>query len=243
MNYDYATKDYNKESMARVIGKSLPISTKFSIEICDYIRSKTTAEAKKLLKQVAEGKKAMPFKKFNRDLSHKKSIGPGRYPKKPALEIIQLLESVEANAQFKGLNTSNLQIKHICAHLASRPWRYGRQRRRKTKRTHLEIIVEEKQVKDKSKESEAKKKDVPKKESKIEVKQEKPQVEKKKEEAKPTEVAPKKEEVKENVGEVKKEATKTPEAKQDEKPVEKKQDPLEKTEVKNNNSKTKEGKK
>jgi len=144
MRHSYSTKKYDKENMARVLGRSLPISTKFSIEICNFIKNRTTAEAKDILKKVVEGKKAIPFKRFNSDLSHKRGIGAGRYPKKPAQEIAGLIESVEANAQFKGLNTSNLYIKHICAHLASRPWRYGRQRRRKTKRTHVEIIVEEK---------------------------------------------------------------------------------------------------
>lgn len=144
MNYSFATKEYNKETMAKVVGRSLPVSEKFSVEICNFIRNKSTSKAKEILKSVIEGKKAIPFKKFNKDLSHKKRIGPGRYPKKSAIEIIKLLESVEANAQFKGLNTSNLEIKHICAHLASRPWRYGRQRRRKAKRTNIEIIVKEK---------------------------------------------------------------------------------------------------
>ncbi len=148
MDYSFATKEYNKETMAKVVGRSLPVSEKFSVEICNFIRHKTTNKAKEILKSVAEGKKAIPFKKFNKDLSHKKKIGPGRYPKKPAIEIIKLLESVEANAQFKGLNTSNLEIKHICAHLASRPWHHGRQRRRKAKRTNIEIIVEEKKLSD-----------------------------------------------------------------------------------------------
>ena len=129
--------------MARVVGKSLPISTKFSIEICNFIRGKTTSEAIKRLNEVIDGKKAIPFRIFNKDLSHKRKIGPGRYPKKASIEIVKLLESAEANAQFKGLNTSELYISHINAHLASRPWRYGRQRRRKAKRTHIEIVVEE----------------------------------------------------------------------------------------------------
>ena len=151
MIYKYATKKYDKENMARVVGRSIPISTKFSLEICNFIKNKTTSEAKEILKKVLEGKKAIPFKVFNSGLSHKRKIGPGRYPKNAVTEIIKLLESVEANAQFKGLNTSNLQINHMCAHLASRPWHYGRQRRRKTKRTHLEIIVEEKKVETKEK--------------------------------------------------------------------------------------------
>lgn len=146
MRYKYTKKDYNKENMARVAGRSLPISTKFSIEICNFIRNKNTSEAKKILRDVVDGKRAVPFKIFKKDLSHKRKIGPGRYPKKPAEEIFKLIESAEANAQFKGLNTSDLCITHINAHLASRPWRYGRQRRRKAKRTHIEIVVEEKKV-------------------------------------------------------------------------------------------------
>jgi len=158
MRYNYSTKRYNKENMAKVVGISLPISTKFCVEICNFIRYKTTGEAKKILQDVIEGKKAIPFKIFKRDLSHKKKIGAGRYPKKAATDIVKLLESAEANAQFKGINTSNLRIAHINAHLASRPWRYGRQRRRKAKRTHIEIIVGEKKTKESKKETKKEKK-------------------------------------------------------------------------------------
>ncbi len=171
--------------MARVVGRSLPISTKFSIEICNFIRNKTTSEAKEILQKVIEKKQAIPFKIFKRELSHKRKIGPGRYPKKTAIEVIKLLESVEANAQFKGMNTSALHITHINAHLASRPWRYGRQRRRKAKRTHIEIIVEEKKAEEKKGKSEKKPKEKPekkqkrhRKKAKTEPKKEVPKVEK-----------------------------------------------------------------
>ena len=63
-------------------------------------------------------------------------------------EIIKLMEDVEANAQFKGLNTSNLVIAHISAHKAGKAWHYGRKSRRKMKRTTIEIVVEEKAKKE-----------------------------------------------------------------------------------------------
>ena len=158
MGYNYSTKNYDKENMARVVGRSLPISTKFSVEVCSFIRNKTTSEAKAILERVKEVKQAIPFKRYKKDLSHKRKIGPGRYPKKVAIEVIKLLESVEANAQFKGLNTSNLYISHINAHLASRPWHYGRKRRRQMKRTTVEVIVvEQAEAKKESKGKEAKK--------------------------------------------------------------------------------------
>lgn len=164
MEYSYSKKDYVKENMARVAGKSLPISTKFSVEICNFIRKKTTSDAKEMLKRVIERKQAVPFRIFNKDLSHKRKIGPGRYPRNAAIEIIKLLESVEANAQFKGMNTSKLIITHINANLASRPWHAGRKRRRKTKRTNIEIVVEEKKEKEEQKE----------KKDKTEIKEKKP---------------------------------------------------------------------
>lgn len=140
----YTFRDYNKESMARAIGMVLPISFKQSVEICSFIKNKNVSDAKKVLNDAAEKKAAIPFRRYNWDLGHKKKIGPGRYPEKASREFIKLIDAVESNAQFKGLNTSNLIITHISAHKAGKAWHYGRQSRRKMKRTNVEIIVEEK---------------------------------------------------------------------------------------------------
>ena len=139
----YTFANYNEEHMARAVGVALPISFKQSVEICGFIKNKNVNDAKKLLQNVAEKKTAVPFKRFNFDLGHKKKIGPGRYPEKASKEFIKLIENAEANAQFKGLNTSNLVIAHISAHKGSKTWHYGRKTRRKMKRTRVEIIVEE----------------------------------------------------------------------------------------------------
>jgi large subunit ribosomal protein L22 len=143
MPYNYATKKYDAEHMAKGVGTSLNISPKHAIEICSALRNKKVAYAKNLLNDVIEEKRALPFTRFNSDVGHKKAIGPGRYPKKASKEILSLIECVEANAQFKGLNTSELMIYHICAHKAGKVMRYGRQRGRSSKRTHVEIMVKE----------------------------------------------------------------------------------------------------
>ncbi len=57
--------------------------------------------------------------------------------------MLKLLDAAEANAQFKGLNTSLLHIAHLCAHRAGAPVHPGR-RGRTMKRTHVEVVVEEK---------------------------------------------------------------------------------------------------
>ena len=63
------------------------------------------------------------------------------------------MEQAEANAQFKGLNTGKLIISQIIANKASRPWRYGRKRRRRMKRTTVEVIVREKSPQKREKET------------------------------------------------------------------------------------------
>ena len=140
----YTFKDYNTEHMARAIGMALPISFKQSVEICSFIKNREVSDAKKMLQKVAAKEMAVPFKRFNFDLGHKKKIGPARYPEKSSKEFIKLIENVEANAQFKGMDTSNLVIKHISARRAGKSWHFGRKTRRRMKRTNVEIIVEEK---------------------------------------------------------------------------------------------------
>lgn len=144
MANNYSIKNYDKENMARALGRALPISFKQSVEICSLIRNKSLNYAKDVLKKVMEHKKAVPFRRFRHNIGHKTKIGPGRYPEKASNEILKMINSVEANAQFKGINTSNLIIAHISANEAGKVMHSGRKRSRKSKRTNVEIIVQEK---------------------------------------------------------------------------------------------------
>ncbi len=145
MRNRYSTQDYNPSNMARVLGKDLGISTKKSIELCNFLRKKTTRDAMSILARVIAKKQAVPFKRFKMEIPHRSpGLGPGKYPIKVAREFIRLIKEVESNAQQKGLDTNNLLLKHMIANKASRPWHFGRQRRTKMKRTHIEIVVEEK---------------------------------------------------------------------------------------------------
>lgn len=134
-----------KENQAIVRGLDLPISWKDSVEVCRFLRKKSLQQAKRLLQQVLDKKIAVPIKKYGLgDRGHKKSkVGPGFYPQKSTKHILQLLNTLEANAQDKGLNISNLIIKKLMPNKASLPWHHGRHRGRKMKRSHIEIIAEE----------------------------------------------------------------------------------------------------
>jgi len=135
--------DYKKEMMAKATGRSLPISTKQAIMICQFIRNKNVQKMKTFLEDVIKEKRAVPFTRFTNGLGHKPGMAAGRYPKNASQEILNLLKSAESNAQMKGLNTANLIIGMVKANRASTSWHYGRKRRRQMRRSNVDIILTE----------------------------------------------------------------------------------------------------
>lgn len=134
---------------ARALGRDLPISMKHSVEVCRFIRGKKVVLAKKMLKEVIAKERAVPYLKFTLDLGHKKGMAAGRYPVRTAEEILKIVESAEKNAQFKGMNGGKLVVAHSMAHKASGPFHGGRHRGRTMKRAHVEIILQEREHKEK----------------------------------------------------------------------------------------------
>jgi len=122
---------------------SLPISTKQSYEIANFLRKKNLQKAKNHLQLVIDKKIAVPYKRYNRDTGHKPGIASGRYPEKASKAFLMLLNSVEANAENKGLDNEKLIISELRSTQGSQQWHSGRLRRRKMKKTHLYVKVEE----------------------------------------------------------------------------------------------------
>ena len=136
-------KETPKKTIAIVNGKNLPISTKYSVAICKFIKRKKIENAISDLEQVLAYKKAVPMKG---EIPHRKGMMSGRYPKKTAEYFIKLLKGLSANANVNGLE--NPVISEAIANMASRPYsRFGRVRK---KRTHVKIIVKEKPSKKES---------------------------------------------------------------------------------------------
>ncbi|MEM4244807.1 MAG: 50S ribosomal protein L22 [Candidatus Nanoarchaeia archaeon] len=134
------------EHEAKVVGRNLQVSTKQVIEIANQIRGKNLIKTKQMLERVVKKQLAIPYRRFNMDTGHRKGkMGPGRYPVKASKEILMLLESLEANAQNKGLDVDTLYIRTIIPNKGNTVWHYGRHRRRQAKTTHIEIIAEEKE--------------------------------------------------------------------------------------------------
>lgn len=139
------------ENVARAKANEIPVSPKHSIEIARFIKNMTTTEAKAYLADVVDLKKAIPFKRFNRNVAHKRGLSKwpaGRYPVKAATAYIRLIESVEKNAEYIGLDTENLRIDHVSAnrgrgHQAFFPRAMGRATPKRRETVNIEIIVTE----------------------------------------------------------------------------------------------------
>ena len=133
---------YDQEKMARVQGISLPVSFKQSVEICRLIKNKKYASAVRILEDVSEMKTPIPYRRYNRGgTGHRKGMGPGRFPVKTSSHILKLLKSAYSNANQKGLDTGSLVVSSAIAKKGPKTPRYGRNRGRIAKRTHIELTI------------------------------------------------------------------------------------------------------
>ena len=147
------------EDAVQVAGRNLPISRKIAREIAVFIKGKTVARAIRDLNQVAAGKLAVPYVRFNRDTPHRPGhIMSGRFPVKASLEIVKLLESLKANAENKALDGDAIKIVHASCQHGTRAWHYGRRRRRRRKLAHFELVGVEAEEKEKKYKKETPKK-------------------------------------------------------------------------------------
>ena len=148
---NYAFTEDNKAKTAKALGRGLKVSPKHAVEICNKIRGMKVENAKNYLEDVIEMKKAVPFKRHNKKVGHRRGLGgwpTGRYPVKAATQILDVLQNAEANAEYKGLDTENLKIMHISSHRGYiiRGWTsraFGRASPFNTPTTHIQIVLGE----------------------------------------------------------------------------------------------------
>lgn len=144
-------KEENEAKTARAMAKSLKISPKHCVEICNAIRGMDVSKAKAYLEDVIDMKQSVPFKRHNKKVGHRKGQKgwpSGRYPVKAAAEVLKVLVNAEANAEYKGMDTEKLVIEHISSHRGvvirgAIPRAFGRVTPFNTPTTHIQIVVQE----------------------------------------------------------------------------------------------------
>lgn len=135
-----------KSAIARV--KETDISLKDAVNIAHYLRGKRLELVKVILEGVVKKERPVPYFRYLDSVSHRRGIGPGRYPVKAAKAFQELVNNAEANAEFKSLNMEGLVVKHIAASKGRMlkkytPKAYGRAGANFKDLINLEIVLEE----------------------------------------------------------------------------------------------------
>jgi large subunit ribosomal protein L22 len=136
---------------AKAMGRTLRISKKHALEICREINGMKLETAVSFLNRVLALETPVPFKGHNKDVPHRKGkIGThaGRFPQKATEEILKVLDNAKKNAEYKGLNTEKLRIKHISSNkgfIIKRfmPRAFGRASPKYQETIHIQVILEE----------------------------------------------------------------------------------------------------
>lgn len=142
--YTFEAKGTDEVARARAI--ELPISPKKTYEVMNAIRGLPLERAKSLLEDVLEEKRAIPFRRYNQEVAHKRGIGPGRYPIKVCRNVLQVLQNAEANAEYEGIDTEGLIVRvAACARgrirKANMPRAHGRATAWNEQTTNVEIVL------------------------------------------------------------------------------------------------------
>ncbi len=129
-------------------GRDLRISYKAAVEVLKEIRGKKIDKAKQILEDIIEMRRPVPYRRYYGKVGHRKGIGSGRYPVKAAKSILSVLENAEANAEFKGLDTTRLWVVHAAAFKGMKlkkyiPRAFGRATPYFQQLVHVEIGLEE----------------------------------------------------------------------------------------------------
>jgi large subunit ribosomal protein L22 len=140
------------DNIAKAKANELNMSPKHSIEIATFIRHKRVNDAIAYLNEVIGLKKAIPFRRFNRNVAHKRGLpgswAAGRYPVKASKAYIRVLESVKKNAEYIGLDADNLEIIHVSANRGRAqksffPRAMGRASPKVRETVNIEVVVRE----------------------------------------------------------------------------------------------------
>ncbi len=142
------TAQADPDTTSKAIAKELPISPKFSREICRMVRGRKVDDAIRMLEEVVELRRPVPIRRHNMGVAHKRGVGPGRFPKKAAAAVIRVLQSAKSNAEYKGLDADNMKVRIISAHHGRTipgymPRAHGRSTQWDQQTVNIEVILEE----------------------------------------------------------------------------------------------------
>jgi len=149
--WNYAFQNFDSTKHVRAAIREKTISHKHAREIAVAIKGLSLEKARDYLLSVVELKRSIPFRRYKNQVGHRSDPGTmsGRYPQKAATEILKLLDNLESNAEYKGMDLDRLKIINATVHkgrLVKRfiPRAQGRATAKNNVLTHVELVAQEK---------------------------------------------------------------------------------------------------
>jgi large subunit ribosomal protein L22 len=151
-NYSYAFQNFDKSRHVRASIRESDISHKHAREIALAVKGLTVEKARNFLEDVVDHKIAVPFRRYNNEVAHRSNIrdgfSAGRFPKKASNEFLRLLDNLESNAEYKGMDLDRLAIVSCVIHKGTKLERFtpramGRSSPKIDTLVHIEIVAKE----------------------------------------------------------------------------------------------------
>jgi len=145
--WSYSAK-LDDENVVKASLREVDLSMKKTRELLRSLKGMRLPHAREFLEDVIALRRAVPYKRFKKKVPHRRGMAAGRYPVKSAKMILKLLDSLEANAEVKGLNPDNVKIIHTAVHKARKirkyiPRAFGRSSPYIKELVHVELIGRE----------------------------------------------------------------------------------------------------
>ena len=148
--WNYAFQNFDSTKHVRAAIREKTISHKHAREIAVAIKGLSLEKARDYLLSVVALKRSIPFRRYKNQVGHRSDPGTmsGRYPQKAATEILKLLDNLESNAEYKGIDLDRLKIINATVHkgrLMKRftPRAMGRTTPKNNAFTHVELVAQE----------------------------------------------------------------------------------------------------
>src|ERR671921_1451589 len=148
----YAFQDFDKSRHVRARIKDKDISHKHSREIAIAIKGMSLEKSREFLERVLSKEIAVPYRRYNNEVAHRSNIRDGffagRFPQKTAKEFLKLLDNLETNAEYKGMDLDRLRIISAVVHKGTKLERFtpramGRASPKFDTLIHIELVAQE----------------------------------------------------------------------------------------------------
>jgi large subunit ribosomal protein L22 len=150
--FSYAFQNFDKARHVRASVREKSISHKHAREIALAIKGMTIEKAREFLENVVSKQIAVPYRRYHNEVAHRSNIrdgfSAGRYPQKAAKEFLRVLDNLESNAEYKGMDLDRLRIISAVTHKGTKLKRFqpramGRSSPKYDTLVHIELVAQE----------------------------------------------------------------------------------------------------